>query len=136
MNEPIKLDKHVRRDCAPEDIRRKAKTLFESGMGYRLVARELNLSVHTVRDWGRLFRRGKFREEISEKLLYYGPEAREAVWTLRRRGLSLRAIAARTGVSVSTCCVWIRRKEAELKAEAEATAEKIREKALMMDPVE
>lgn len=82
------------------------------------------------------FGAASFGKRSLKKLLYYGPEAREAVWNLRRRGLSLRAIAARTGVSVSTCCVWIRRKEAELKAEAEATAEKIREKALMMDPVE
>lgn len=120
MKEPFNLDKYVRSDCAPEDVRRRAKELFESGLGYRLVARELKLSVHTVRDWGRLFKRGKFREEISEKLLYYGPEARKTVWDLHCKGLSLRAISARTGVSVSTCCVWIRRRQQELiNAQAE-----------------
>ena len=110
MNEPIKLDKHVRRDCAPEDIRRKAKALFESGMGYRLVARELNLSVHTVRDWGRQFKQGRFNERFSDSLARYERAAHDHVWRCHKQGLSLREIALETGISISTCWSWIQKR--------------------------
>ncbi len=111
MVQQLKIVRHVRRDCAPESVRRQALALFKEGRGYKLVARRLGLSEHTVRDWGRLFKQGRFRAELSEKLLYYGPEMRELVFSLRGKGMSLRAIAARTGVSISTCCAWLKRRD-------------------------
>lgn len=43
-----------------------ALQLFEEGMGYKRVASHLNLSMHTVRDWHRLYRCGSFEPKIRE----------------------------------------------------------------------
>ena len=105
-------------ECASLEQRKKAKELFEEGHGYKFVAKAVGVSMHTVRDWGRRFKRGKFTEEIAGHLFRFGADAHEKVWELRKQGLSLRMIAAQTGVSVSTCREWIERKKAEEEAAA------------------
>ena len=110
--------------CASLDQRKRAKELFAQGRGYKFVAKETGVSMHTVRDWGRRYRRGKFTEDIAQHLYRYDSQAHDKVCELRAQGLSLRAIAAQTGVSVSTCREWIeRRKAEELEKEKAQNAE-------------
>ena len=110
--------------CASLDQRKRAKELFAQGRGYTFVAKETGVSMHTVRDWGRRYRRGKFTEDIAQHLYRYDSQAHDKVCELRAQGLSLRAIAAQTGVSVSTCREWIeRRKAEELEKEKAQNAE-------------
>lgn len=95
---------------AAEDVRRKARIMFEQGYGYKSVARATGVSVHTVRDWGRQFRQGHFRESFSTVLGRYGSDAHEIVWQFHQQGLSLRQISHRTGISTSTCWNWIQKR--------------------------
>lgn len=95
---------------ATEDVRHRARVLFEQGYGYKTVARVVGVSMHTVRDWGRQFKRGLFRESFSASLSRYGSDAHELVWQCHREGLSLRQIARRTGIPVSTCWSWIQKR--------------------------
>ena len=93
------------------DIRKKAEKLFKQGHGYKYVAKELAISKHTVREWGRSFKRGKFEpDSITAKSRYhYGEDAKKAVLELRKKGLTYRAIAKETGISISisTCRLWV-----------------------------
>lgn len=95
---------------AAEDVRRKARIMFEQGYGYKSVASATSISVHTVRDWGRQFRQGHFRESFSTALGRYGSDAHEIVWHFHQQGLSLRQISHRTGISTSTCWNWIQKR--------------------------
>lgn len=99
----------VRPDFASAQTRRAARLLFEKGFGYKAVALKLGLSIHTVRDWGRRYYAGKFHDEIDPRLFRYEEDAHACVLKLREAGLSLREIEARTGISYSTCYLWIRR---------------------------
>ena len=75
------------------------------------MAKELAISKHTVREWGRSFKRGKFEpDSITVKSRYhYGEDAKKAVLELRKKGLTYRAIAKETGISISisTCRLWV-----------------------------
>ena len=85
---------------ASEEVRRRARSLFEQGYGYKSVARVIGLSIHTVRDWGRQFKQGRFNERA----------AQDHVWRCHKQGLSLREIALETGISISTCWSWIQKR--------------------------
>ncbi len=98
--------------CASIETRRKAIELFEKGYGYKTVAAKIGVSVYTVRDWGRRFRRGTFAEDISSRLYRYEDDARERVLELDAKGLSVREISEKTGIPKSTCKGWINRAKA------------------------
>ncbi len=97
----------VRPDFAPESKRRAALELFESGKGYKTVAVTLGLSVNTVRDWSRAFKRGRFSVRLSANQYRFPAEVREHVIAEREQGLSWREVSEATGVNVSTCRAWV-----------------------------
>lgn len=98
-------------DWMPEAKRRQAKALFEKGLGYKAVARLLELNVYTVRDWGREFKVGKFRVSDTE----LGDAAtvvdlrEDQILDLRRQGFDDRTIALRIGLSLQTVRRYLRR---------------------------
>ncbi len=98
-------------DWMPEAKRRQAKAMFERGMGYKAVARLLELNVYTVRDWGREFKAGKFRVSDTE----LGDAAtvvdlrEDQILDLRRQGFDDRTIALRIGLSLQTVRRYLKR---------------------------
>lgn len=107
-------------DWMPEAKRRQAKAMFEKGLGYKAVARLLELNVYTVRDWGREFKAGKFRVSDSE----LGDAAtvvdlrEDQILELRRAGLDDRTIAMRVGLSLQTVRRYLRRSMARHLAQS------------------
>lgn len=97
----------VRPDYAPEAKRRSALKLFREGFGYKAVATILGLSTNTVRDWGRAYKKGEFRVELSANQFRYTEETKVRVHALRERGLSWKEVSALTGVNISTCRAWV-----------------------------
>ena len=98
-------------DWMPEAKRRQAQAMFEKGLGYKAVARLLELNVYTVRDWGREFKAGKFRVSDGE-----GNDAstvvdlrEDQILELRRQGQDDRTIALRVGLSLQTVRRYLRR---------------------------
>ena len=108
---PIGFERTRPANCFSPEIRKKARRLFAKGYGYKFVAKELGISQNTTRDWGRKFKKGEFTKEISLHLYRYGDEAKNNVWALHNRGMSLRAISMETGIPVSTCWKWISKRE-------------------------
>ena len=51
----------IRKRPYSDEVRLKAKEYFERGLGYKAVARVLNLPVSITRDWGRSWKKGEFR---------------------------------------------------------------------------
>ncbi len=90
-----------------EEKRAQALELFKHGIGYTKASRILNISVNTVRDWSRDYRRGTFKTEISVNQYQYPKDFREHVVRLRLSGLSWSEIKKRTGISSSTARKWI-----------------------------
>ena len=97
----------VQPDHAREAKRRAALKLFRQGLGYKAVATILGLSANTVRDWGRAYKKGEFRVELSANQLRYTEETKLRVHALRARGLSWKAVSEMTGVNISTCRAWV-----------------------------
>ena len=93
--------------CISEAKRRAALKLFKSGLGYKAVASTLNLSVNTVRDWARAYRRGDFEIKVAINQYRYPEETKRLVRSLRVSGVSKKKNAAQTGVKVSTCRAWV-----------------------------
>ena len=93
--------------CASVELRREAIALFKKGLGYKSVAARIGVNVHTVRDWGRRYRRGVFTEDIASRLHRWDESVKQAVRQLHQMGLSLGAISRRTGVPKSTVKGWI-----------------------------
>ena len=95
---PRPFHRMVRRpDTLSDEVRREALSLFERGAGYKTVAQALDINVHTARDWGRLFRKGRFSPTLLYQGFIYNETVREEVRTLRNQGLSLREISRITG---------------------------------------
>ena len=104
---PRPFHRMVRRpDTLSDEVRREALSLFERGAGDKTVAHALDINVHTARDWGRLFRKGRFSPTLLYQGFIYNETVREEVRTLRNQGLSLREISRITGVSAATCRNW------------------------------
>ena len=107
-------------DWMPEAKRRQAKAMFEKGLGYKAVARLLELNVYTVRDWGREFKAGKFRvsdgEEDDTSTVVDLRE--DQILDLRRQGLDDRTIALRVGLSLQTVRRYMRRSMARLLSQS------------------
>lgn len=104
-----------RSDIHSDDVRSKALRLFKRGAGYKAVAHALEINVHTARDWGRRYRKGCFTPVLPAQGLMYDETVREVVRELREKGLSLREISRRTGVSASTCSHWTRATESSVQ---------------------
>ena len=90
-----------------EEKRAQALELFRHGIGYTKASRILNISVNTVRDWSRDYRRGTFKTEISVNQYQYPKVFRDQVVRLRQTGLSWSEIKRKTGISSSTARKWI-----------------------------
>ena len=90
-----------------EEKRAQAIELFKHGIGYTKASRILNVSVNTVRDWSRAFKKGRFKVEISENQYRYTDAVRENVIRMRLSGLSWNEIHKRTGISQSTARKWV-----------------------------
>ncbi len=101
------VPERIRPAFATTAQRRHALKLFERGLGYKAVAEILGLAPSTVRDWGRAFKRGKFRVELNTNQLRYTDATKVRVVALREDGLSWREISRQTGVNVSTCRAWV-----------------------------
>ena len=105
----------------PEAKRRQAKAMFEKGLGYKAVARLIELNVYTVRDWGREFKAGKFRVSDTE----LGDAAtvvdlrEDQILDLRRQGFDDRTIALRIGLSLQTVRRYLRRPSTGFRKELE-----------------
>lgn len=93
--------------CASDEKRRQALELFTHGIGYTRASRILDLSVNTVRDWHRDFRRGVFRTELAENQFRYTKEVRERAVRLRLSGASWTEVTRQTGISASTVRKWV-----------------------------
>lgn len=87
--------------------RKQAAVLFAHDIGYRRVADMLGLSVFTVRDWARQWRKGKFNVEASRKLYTYTEEFKREVVELRLSGMTWKQLERETGISPATCRRWI-----------------------------
>ena len=98
----------IRPQYASSQVRRQALRLFRAGFGYKSVSTLLHLSPHTVRDWNRAFKSGKFSVELSGNQYRYDDKTRELVLKLRAEGRSWKDISDITGVSISTCRSWVK----------------------------
>lgn len=96
----------VRPGYATETQRRVALKLFKQGLGYKAVSTILGLSASTVRDWGRAYKKGQFKVELSANQFRYTDAAKARVQALRERGLTWREVSELTGVNISTCRSW------------------------------
>ena len=105
--EPIRGAERRETRALSEEKRAQALELFKHGIGYTKASRILNISVNTVRDWSRDFKRGTFRTEISENQYRYPQEIREHVIRLRLSGHSWSEIRNATEISSSTARKWI-----------------------------
>lgn len=102
-----------RPDFPSDEKRAHATQMFKNGMGYKIVAKTLDLSIYTVRDWLESYERGKFTEQLSPKLYRYDDNFKSKVIALRKKGLSWVELRKRTGISSATYRRWI--KQAETK---------------------
>ena len=90
-----------------EEKRAQAIELFRHGIGYTKASRILNVSVNTVRDWSREFKKGRFKVKISSNQYRYPDSVRENVIRLRLSGLSWNEVNSRTGISTTTARKWV-----------------------------
>ncbi|KAB7651895.1 helix-turn-helix domain-containing protein [Sutterella faecalis] len=90
-----------------EEKRAQAIELFKHGIGYTKASRILNISVNTVRDWSRGFKKGTFKAKISENQYRYPQSVRENVIRMRLSGFSWSEIYKRSGISSSTARKWV-----------------------------
>ena len=103
----LPLKERIETRAYPEEKRAQAIELFKHGIGYTKASRILNISVNTVRDWSREFKRGAFKAQISENQYRYPQAVRENVIRLRLSGLSWNEIYKTTGISSSTARKWV-----------------------------
>lgn len=94
--------------------RQKAIECFEAGLSHRKTAERLGISEYLVRDWHRLYVRGKFHAQLQERCLWYTDETKTAVLERLQAGASYGQIARETGIPAATVQRW-----AETAAEKE-----------------
>lgn len=107
MRVKVRPAARIRPNFASEGKRRAALELFEAGKGYKTVAEALGLSVNTVRDWSRAFKKGRFSVKLSANQYRFPTEVHDHVIAVRDLGLSWREVSEATGVCVSTCRAWV-----------------------------
>lgn len=100
-----------RPDFHSRETRLAALKLFEAGVGYVNASVKLGISMNTVRDWSRKYRKGTFEVDVPEKFFHYTKAVKRRVVKLRAKGLTWRELEEETGVSTSTCRKWVREAE-------------------------
>lgn len=110
---PIRIERTLSGKVADATTRQKALELFEEGVGYVRVADALSLSKYTVRDWHRLFLRGKFKAVLADNQRLYSEQTKKEALQLRASGMSWPEFERRTGISRGTCQHWIRQAKAD-----------------------
>lgn len=117
MPQSVKPIIHIERTLSPKAadalVRQKALEMFQEGLGYVRVASSLGLSKYTVRDWHRLFVRGKFKAELSDNQHHYSSQTKKEALLLRASGMTWPEFERRTGISRGTCLKWIRQAKEE-----------------------
>lgn len=96
----------LRPDFASDDARKQAALCFAGGWGYVRTAKLLGLSVNTVRDWSREYKKGKFNLKMS--VCVYDDAFKKEVAAMRLAGRSWREIKEATGISPSTVMRWLK----------------------------
>lgn len=109
----IRVERSLSQKVADAHVRQKALEMFQEGFGYVRVASSLSLSKYTVRDWHRLFVRGKFKAELSDNQRLYSEQTKKEALQLRASGMSWPEFERRTGISRGTCLNWIRQAKVE-----------------------
>lgn len=84
-----------------------ARKLFELGFGYRRVAGMLGLSVNTVHEWGRLWKKGRFTDAIRSKQYVFTDEAKAEAVRMRLSGASWREIHDALGANPPSVRRWM-----------------------------
>ena len=95
-------------------IRAKAAKLFEEGHGYKYVARELNEPPSLIRDWGRLYRCGRFvinRSMASSRRLTN--QQKQAILENVQAGLTYGEIAQKLDITPAQLRCFLRSYRAE-----------------------
>ena len=72
-------------------LRRQALDLFQRDYGYRKVASLLGISVYTVREWARAYRKGEFTAEPSRR--FYSTEEQVRIAAMSKSGMQPAEIA-------------------------------------------
>ena len=109
----IRIERTLSQKVADARVRQKALEMFQEGVGYVRVASSLGLSKYTVRDWHRLFVRGKFKAELSDNQRLYSEQTKKEALLLRASGITWPEFERRTGISRGTCLNWIRQAKAD-----------------------
>ena len=104
----IRIERTLSQKVADARVRQKALEMFQEVVGYVRVASFLGLSKYTVRDWHRLFVRGKFKAELSYNQHHYSEQTKKEALLLRASGMTWPEFARQTGISRGTCLNWIR----------------------------
>lgn len=87
--------------------RKAAALMFEAGIGYERVAAAIEVSPNTVRDWQREYKAGRFHIVLSENQRRYSQAVKDRVVAMRAAGMSWRALSEASGVSATTCRLWV-----------------------------
>ena len=80
--------KRERPDFHSRETRLAALRLFEAGVGYVNASVKLGISMNTVRDWSRKYRKGTFEVDVPEKCFYYTKAVKRRIVKLRAKGLT------------------------------------------------
>lgn len=103
-------------------VKRRVKNAFDRHVSAKACAKELGLSLYTIRDWYRTIKNGTFHEKKTD---HYRISKRRVnaikgtVLQMKKDGLSYNAISLKTGISPSTARSWVQK--AEKSAEAADT---------------
>ena len=93
------------------EIRREALRFFKEGKGYKIVARTLDISLETVRDWKkRYIRTGEafFTENYIPPIHNrYTPEEKARAVEAARSGRSIKEVALKLGISPQSLRNWM-----------------------------
>lgn len=85
------------RKICPKKIRQEALLLFQQGRGYKAVAKQLGLSIYTVRDWHRDFQNESFAMN-PKRGSNISQSDKERILELHNIGLSRKEIASIMGI--------------------------------------
>lgn len=101
------------------EVREKAFELFKLGYGYKRASQELNVNVHTMRDWFRMFRRGHPENVFTIRTtVAYDLALRERIVAKRNReGTPYAKLSEEFGIPASTIRKWVKRAEEKARWE-------------------
>ncbi|HAW44750.1 MAG TPA: hypothetical protein DCW60_00140 [Sutterella sp.] len=92
-------------------IRKKALELFNSGVGYKTVSRELGLPFYTAREWVRRYKRGEIeffdKDYIVPAYRSYKPSVVKAVLEGYKKGEPIKSLSRQFGMSPQTVKKWV-----------------------------